>query len=83
MKELTPNEAYDLYVGMVTVDEFLAPFDGNVDQAVDQLMVEKWWSGEGDNYPENLPDLIKDYVVNQESIAFFNLEEELSYRYGD
>ena len=39
MTELTPNEAYDLYVGMVTVKEFLAPFN-NIDQAIDQLMVE-------------------------------------------
>lgn len=69
MTELTPNEAYDLYVGMATVKEFLAPFN-NIDQAIDQLMVEKWWSGEGGSHPDNLPELIKDYVVNQESIAF-------------
>lgn len=64
---MKPNEAYDLYVGMVTVQEFLAPFDGEVDQAIDQLMAEHWWSGEGGSHPDNLPELIKEYVVNQES----------------
>jgi hypothetical protein len=83
MKELTPHEAYDRYVGLITVDEFLKPFDGDIDIAVDQLMTEQWWVAEGGSHPDNLSELIKDYLIDQEHSAWLNHEEELSYRYEE
>ena len=56
------TEAYELFVGQITVQEFLAPFNGDVDQAIAQLMEEAWWTTEDCQAPDNLPDLIRQYV---------------------
>ena len=64
-KQLTPNEAYDRYVGLITVDEFLKPFGSDIDKAITQLMEEAWWVAEGGSHPDNLPELIREYVESE------------------
>lgn len=61
--------AYELFVGQVTVKEFVAPFDGNIKEAVAQLMDEKWWEGDdsGTPAPTNLADLITEYCESHDS----------------
>ena len=63
-KILTPNQAYEIFVGVVSPAEFLAPFGGNVDAAIEQLMAESWWEADDDGTPapDNLPELIREYV---------------------
>lgn len=65
-RQLTPSEAYDRYVGGITVNEFLMPFGGNVDMAVDQLMEEAWWVAEREgSHPDDLPELIREYIESK------------------
>lgn len=62
---MTANQAYEIFVGC-SIQEFLAPFDGNVDAAIEQMMEERWWEAteDGTPAPDNLPELIREYVVN-------------------
>jgi hypothetical protein len=56
--------AYELFVGQITTAEFVKPFDGDVEKAVNQLMTEKWWESDdnGTPAPDNLAELITQYV---------------------
>lgn len=65
-QQLTPFEAWELFVGLVTVEEFLQPFS-TADEAIDQLMTERWWEADptGTPAPSNLPDLIREYIERQ------------------
>lgn len=67
---MQPNQAYELFVGQITVQEFVKPFNGNVDAAIDQLMTEKWWESDenGTPAPNNLEELIRDYVESELSL---------------
>jgi hypothetical protein len=61
---MNTQTAYETFVGC-TVQEFL---DGmTVEEAVKTLMEEKWWESdtEGTPAPENLAELITEYVNNQ------------------
>lgn len=62
-QSLSANEAYEMFVGC-SIQEFLAPFGGNVDAAIEQLMAESWWEADDDGTPapDNLPELIREYV---------------------
>jgi len=61
---MSPELAYEMFVGGITAQEFVAPFGGNVDSAINQLMAETWWEADDDGTPapENLPELIREYV---------------------
>ena len=63
-KILTPNQAYEIFVGVVSPAEFVAPFGGNVDAAIEQLMAESWWEADDDGTPapDNLAELIRQHV---------------------
>lgn len=62
-QSLSANEAYEIFVGC-SIQEFLAPFGGNVDAAIGQLMAESWWEAEdgGTPAPDNLAELIRQHV---------------------
>ena len=64
MQELSPNQAYEMFVGGCSVEEFLAPFGGDVDAAIEQLLDECWWEANDDGTPapDNLPQLIRAHV---------------------
>lgn len=55
--------AYELFVGQITVEEFVAPFNGSVEKAVTHLMTEKLWEDDPSETlaPSNLADLITKY----------------------
>lgn len=63
-QSLSPNQAYEIFVGVVSPAEFVAPFGCNVDAAIEQLMAESWWEADDDGTPapDNLAELIRQYV---------------------
>jgi hypothetical protein len=62
-QSLYPNQAYELFVGVVSPHEFVAPFGGDIEAAIAQLMNERWWESEGGTpAPDNLAELIREYV---------------------
>lgn len=36
-------DLYNTYVGDISVENFIAPFNGDIEAAVDNLIKEKWW----------------------------------------
>ena len=63
-QSLSANQAYEIFVGVVSPQEFVAPFGGDIDAAIGQLMTERWWQSDasGTAAHENLPELIREYV---------------------
>lgn len=61
---LSPNQAYEIFVGVVSPAEFVAPFGGDVDAAIEQLLDECWWEANDDGTPapDNLAELIRQHV---------------------
>lgn len=62
---MTNFGAYERYVGQITAAEFVKPFNGNIEKAVKQLMAEKWWEDEGGPAPEDLAEMITEYVKSE------------------
>lgn len=56
------NEAWELFVGQLTPEEFTKGFS-SPGKAIDALMNEAWWEdGSGQSAPEDLADLLKEYI---------------------
>lgn len=61
---MNASTAYEMFVGSITPEEFVKPFGGNIEMAVDQLMTEKWWETDNNGTPDpsDLAGLITEYV---------------------
>jgi len=55
-RNYSPEQAYECFVGSITVEEFLAYFD-TIEEAIDELIEENVF----ENAPANLKALLLDY----------------------
>ena len=62
MTKLTPEQAYETYVGSITPGEFVSPFEGSADAAINSLLVNWPWNCE---IPENLEHDLMRYLESQ------------------
>jgi hypothetical protein len=61
-KYVSEPEAYEVFVGQITPQEFVAPFHGNVDDAISNLINN--WEYDG-NPPSWLRDALCRYVTEK------------------
>ena len=60
--QMTPEQMYETYVGSITPEDFVGPFDGDADAAISSLMVDWPYN---DPIPENFEHQIIRYLSDQ------------------
>lgn len=53
---------YESFIGQITVEEFVRPFGGDIDNAIAAFVADWPWKGEA---PWNFADLVREYCVAQ------------------